>query len=282
MTTTFNRHHTFTGPAEHVTALAVLFPSGGPAIGPSLRILLADDEFASRKAAEALLFRAGHRVIAVTDGRKAVATLRRSDFDVVLMDVEMPILDGLAAARRIRELPTPKRDVPIIALAGPFASVDRDRYRAAGVNDWTRKPVRLNDLFQALERVLDPEDETAAEAALDPARLADLEAVLPRAAVIDLLEMFAVSARAALDQLRQFSAESDLAACGRAAHGLAGMAGNVGALETARLARVAMAACRSQDIAAMCRSVNRLDRAVTAAEQAVRGWIVGDDAGSSV
>ena len=85
-------------------------------IGQSLRVLLADDNAVNRKLAASILLRAGHNAILVTNGQEAVAAMTRERFDVVLMDVEMPVMGGFEATRLIRELEAGFTRTPIIAV----------------------------------------------------------------------------------------------------------------------------------------------------------------------
>jgi len=105
-----------------------------------LRILIADDNPVNCRLAMLLLEKAGHRIDMVEDGAAAVEAVRRGDYDLVLMDVQMPGLDGLAATRRIRELEVAKAGVPVVAITANAMAGDDDRCLAAGMNDYITKP----------------------------------------------------------------------------------------------------------------------------------------------
>jgi CheY-like chemotaxis protein len=105
-----------------------------------LRILIADDNPVNCRLAMLLLEKAGHRIDMVEDGAAAVEAVRRGDYDLVLMDVQMPGLDGLAATRRIRELEVAKAGVPVVAITANAMTGDDDRCLAAGMNDYITKP----------------------------------------------------------------------------------------------------------------------------------------------
>ncbi|EMG36167.1 PAS domain S-box [Desulfocurvibacter africanus PCS] len=127
----------------------------GPKIDRPLRILVAEDNAISRLVAEELLRNMGHQVLAVIDGRQAVEALSRERFDLVLMDVRMPGLDGLEATRIIRHAPPPGVDpkVPIVALTAQAMAGDRERLLEAGMNDYLPKPFDPVVLEAVLERV---------------------------------------------------------------------------------------------------------------------------------
>ena len=116
----------------------------------SLRVLLAEDNSVNQKVALLLLERLGHRVDVVGNGGEALAALRLRDYDVVLMDVQMPVMDGLEATRRIRaELPS-ERQPRIVAMTANAMVEDREVASAAGMDDYLAKPFRP----EALEAVL--------------------------------------------------------------------------------------------------------------------------------
>ena len=125
-----------------------------PQVRP-LRILLAEDNAVNQLYAKALLQGRGHDVFVVGDGRAALEELSKGPFDVVLMDVQMPVLDGIEAARRIREgeVPGVPMDLPIIALTAHALKGDRERFLACGMDDYLSKPIDLDELTKVLVRV---------------------------------------------------------------------------------------------------------------------------------
>jgi CheY-like chemotaxis protein len=130
--------------------------------GPKLRILLAEDNEINRRVALGILEKEGHQVVAVENGRKALEALRSQTFDVVLMDVQMPDMDGLEATRAIRqsELHTSVH-IPIIALTAHAMSGDRERCLEAGTDDYISKPINVRALLNLLEKHC-PQPATAA------------------------------------------------------------------------------------------------------------------------
>ena len=120
-----------------------------------LRVLLAEDSLVNQKLAVALLERQGHEVVVASNGREALAAWETQQFDLILMDVQMPELDGLeaTAAIRAREKQTGKH-VPIIAMTAHALKGDREMCLQAGMDDYLAKPVRAEELLQKMESVL--------------------------------------------------------------------------------------------------------------------------------
>jgi CheY-like chemotaxis protein len=114
------------------------------------RILLAEDLKLNQLLTQKLLARSGYLMDVVENGHQAVEAVRGKDYDVVLMDVNMPEVDGLEATRQIRALPAPKNTVPIIALTGSSMPDAEAFFRAAGMDDYISKPINFDILFTKL------------------------------------------------------------------------------------------------------------------------------------
>jgi two-component system sensor histidine kinase/response regulator len=124
-----------------------------PEINP-LRILLAEDSLPNQKVALAILESGGHAVVVSGNGREALRLLREGEFDVVLMDVQMPEMDGFEATARIRaDEEATGRHQPIIAMTAHALQGDREKCLAAGMDDYVTKPVRRGELYEVLSRV---------------------------------------------------------------------------------------------------------------------------------
>ncbi|TDQ84018.1 two-component system sensor histidine kinase BarA [Dongia mobilis] len=117
-----------------------------------LSLLVAEDNVINQKVICALLEAAGHTTALAADGNEAVAAVQHSRFDAVLMDVQMPKMDGIMATRQIRSLGGTYADLPIIALTANAMTGDRERYLAAGMNDYVSKPIEPEKLSLALRR----------------------------------------------------------------------------------------------------------------------------------
>jgi len=117
----------------------------------SLRILVAEDNRINQMLVRAMLQKAGHTVVIAGNGRIAVAEVEGGTFDVILMDMQMPEMDGEEATRAIRALPPPRNRLPILALTADAMVEHRERYLAAGVDDLVPKPIDWEILLAALE-----------------------------------------------------------------------------------------------------------------------------------
>jgi len=136
---------------------------GEVAMSP-LRILVADDNATNRQILKALLEPLGADVEVVDDGRAAVDALAGETFDLVLMDAQMPGMDGIAAAREIRALEARlgRPRTPILAVTANVMADQVEAYRAAGMDGWVAKPIGLEDLLTRIDAVLAPKPTTAA------------------------------------------------------------------------------------------------------------------------
>jgi signal transduction histidine kinase/CheY-like chemotaxis protein len=117
-----------------------------------LSILVAEDNPVNQKVLRTLLNGQGHEMTFVDDGLKAVDAARDGAFDLILMDVSMPVMDGPSATREIRKLPGPIGATPIIALTANAMAGDREAYLADGMNDYVSKPIDLDALLAAIAR----------------------------------------------------------------------------------------------------------------------------------
>jgi CheY-like chemotaxis protein/HPt (histidine-containing phosphotransfer) domain-containing protein len=215
-----------------------------------------------------LLESAGHRVDIAENGIQAVEAVRSKDYDAVLMDVQMPEMDGLDATRQIRAMPAPKCLVPIVMLTAHAMAGAREEYIAAGADEYLAKPVSSKTLLAMLEeigtrespravRMAQPDMETA------PAIDFDAERSLPPHILSELIELYLLDMEQKIPRLKSLLEEADLSSLGREAHNLVATAGNVGAMKVSGLARQIEHACREEDCA---RGAALLDELVAASE----------------
>ena len=139
------------GPAETASA-----KSGGgtaPVIsGPPQRILVAEDNATNRLVLSSYLKLAGHHATFVCNGAEAIARLQQQEFDMLILDIRMPVMDGATAAAMIRQLGGRHGDIPIIALTADAMGADRAAYLEAGMTDYLTKPVAAEALYAAIDR----------------------------------------------------------------------------------------------------------------------------------
>jgi two-component system, sensor histidine kinase and response regulator len=123
-------------------------------IDGAFKILLVEDNTVNRIIATKLLEKRGHAVIAVENGALAVDIIGREIFDVVLMDVQMPVMDGLTATEQIRSREQASGShIPIVAVTAHAMDQDRQRCLAAGMDAHIPKPIRSADLFETIQRL---------------------------------------------------------------------------------------------------------------------------------
>ncbi|GEM_PF-1111244 len=212
-----------------------------------LRILLAEDNVVNQKVAVGLLARDGHRVTVAADGLAAVEAAAQGGFDVVLMDMQMPCLDGLEATARIRALPAPIGSVPIIALTANALKGDDERCLAAGMNGYLAKPYDATALYAALSRFAATADGaprtpvSVTSPAIDVDTFGDLGLLLGPTVVTELLAVFEDSA---LQACQLIAEASDLTAIRMAAHDLKSMAATFGCTALRTLAEAIEMASR--------------------------------------
>jgi CheY-like chemotaxis protein len=131
----------------------------------NIRILIADDNATNRLVASTLCEMFGAEAHAVEDGEAAVEAAAAGGFDLILMDIKMPRLDGVAAARRIRTEGGPAADIPIIALTANADPWDAATYMAQGMDAVVEKPIKAERLYETMRRLLDAAAEKPTEAA---------------------------------------------------------------------------------------------------------------------
>lgn len=120
-----------------------------------LRVLVAEDNVVNQKLAVRLLEKRGHRVVLAETGRAALAALDTESFDLILMDIQMPEMDGIEATAAIREREkTTGNHIPIIAMTANAMKGDRERYLRAGMDDYVSKPLQIKEFFAVVEGLL--------------------------------------------------------------------------------------------------------------------------------
>jgi CheY-like chemotaxis protein len=203
-----------------------------------LHVLLVEDNKFNQQLANALLVRAGIEVGIADDGAEALQALQRERFDAVLMDMQMPKMDGLEATRRIRQNPA-FADLPVIAMTANVMAGDRENCLAAGMNDYLSKPLSHQMLYSTLARWTHRGDASGQrlEGDLEPGEASEvLDAANAMARMggrdiyLSMLAKFVPSQGAAVQSIRNALAADERETAERLAHTLKGVASSVGAL----------------------------------------------------
>jgi CheY-like chemotaxis protein len=233
-----------------------------------LRVLLAEDNAVNRKLAIALLEKRGHSVLAVENGREAVAAASRERFDLALMDLQMPFLGGLEATAQIRQHERETGEhLPIIALTAHAMPEDRERCLAGGMDEYLTKPVRRQELFDVMERILDPAiGPSAFETQPEPDEILDAHTLMSmvdgdRQLLDEMVRLFREDVPRQIERVTSALARNDLVAASRAAHALKGASGQMSARELATVAREVERAVQAGDIAAARMAADNLSHA---------------------
>jgi len=201
-----------------------------PAARP-LNVLVAEDNLTNQKLIDALLRQRGHRVTLAVNGRQALERAAAEDFDIILMDVQMPEMGGLEAtsAIRARERNTGRR-TPILALTASAMAGDRNRCLDAGMDAYVAKPLRVDELFAAIAALCAPRATAAGPVPDAPAPSVDAAALLAgfngdAKLVQDVAEVFLQDGPVMLARLRDAARNRDATALAATAHAIKGSAG---------------------------------------------------------
>jgi CheY-like chemotaxis protein len=232
------------------------------------RVLVVEDNVVNQRVAVRMLEKLGYRADAAASGRKAVDALAHIPYDLVLMDCQMPEMDGYAATAEIRlherAQGAASRRTPIIAMTANALEGDAEKCLAAGMDDYIPKPVTVQRLAAVLARWSPQTGPGAPEEAVDASTLALLRD-LQREGQPDLLaELIAIYLRDTpprLAALYEAVARADAEAVGREAHGLKGSNGQIGAVQVARLCAELEEQARAADLTGASETLRRLDAA---------------------
>jgi signal transduction histidine kinase/CheY-like chemotaxis protein/HPt (histidine-containing phosphotransfer) domain-containing protein len=243
-----------------------------------LRILLAEDNVVNQKLALRLLQQMGYRADVAANGLEAVEAVERQPYDLVLMDVQMPEMDGFEASREINRRWSGQRRPRIVAMTANAMQGDRELCLAAGMDDYVSKPVHVEELVAALERSTARAEDPAragsgpagsagqtragadgtAMPALNPAALQQLRATMGADFLDELLPTFVEDSQELVGTMRRALAAMDTDTFRRAAHSLKSNAASFGAMTLSNLARDLEALARSGSLDGAAPRVERL------------------------
>jgi CheY-like chemotaxis protein len=251
-----------------------------------LRVLLAEDNIINQQYAVAILHKAGHHVTVAENGREAVDAIRSANYDLVLMDIQMPELDGVEATRLIRALPPPKSGLPIIALTAHAMRGLVEEFLGAGMNDYVSKPFQPALLLEKLGRFGAPVQEVAPEGVdqsqsdlpvLDFEKLVLLEALLPAEEFNNFISLYLNSVENHICEMQANSESGNFAGVASQAHMLMGSTGNLGAVQTCAMARVVERTCATREKEKLEPLLKQLRQSITESSNAVRAWLYSRD-----
>jgi PAS domain S-box-containing protein len=231
------------------------------------RILLVEDNLVNQKVAVLMLERLGCRVDIANNGREALQAAGSNHYDLVLMDCQMPEMDGFEATRRIRQLPEQGRRLPIVALTANAFEEDRHQALAAGMDDFVTKPftaAKLEQIFvdwllprqsaatpKAESAIAAPAEQNTSgfqpDAAAVKAGLQTLAQAVGQEMIVEVIALFRQTEQASVQELQQQLASGDWENVGRSAHKLKGLCRQIGANDVGGLCEQLEKAGKSQD-----------------------------------
>jgi len=230
----------------------------------SLRILLAEDNAMNQKVALRLLERLGYSADVASNGLEALAALERKPYDVVLMDVQMPELDGLDATRRICERWPLESRPHIVAMTANALPEDREACFAAGMNDYVAKPIRVDELERALKhaRPVTRADDTSkwAGVRLDDAALRNLRDLGGEDFLAEVIDTFLADAPALIATLRSELERQNAEELRRAAHTLKSNGATLGAEPFTELCRAVEQEAKAERLDSIPQLVDRVEQ----------------------
>lgn len=220
------------------------------------RILLVEDSPVNQRLAVAMLERASYTIEVTDGGAKAVEAARTRDYDLVLMDVSMPGMNGFEATAAIRRLPGKRGRMPIVAMTAHGLAGDRERCLAAGMNDHVAKPVERAVLTAIVSHWIEkgeamPDDTNSPAPGtgemLDPNVIAQLQADVDGDALPGILDMFSIELEERLNGIIDSAAQGDMETLARESHSLKSMSATIGANQLNEHSKALEMAARTAD-----------------------------------
>lgn len=256
------------------------------------RILLVEDNPTNQEVALGILETLGLKADVAGNGKVALEALSSKNYDLVLMDMQMPVMDGLEATREIRrpQSSTLNHQIPIIAMTANAMTGDRDRCLEAGMNDFVPKPIDIANLTQAMRRCLTTNRATPRDVAPKPfiaapintsAKPFDPAGLLARVQghkkiALRIAGVFVKDAPERLEELRRQLAESDAKSIQITAHTIKGMAANLSGELVRSIAAEMEQSAKAGDILLVEKRILELEAAMKTLDQEIRKWMEND------
>jgi two-component system, sensor histidine kinase and response regulator len=251
----------------HVVTAASLVQDMPPA--RALHILVAEDHAVNQKLVTRLLEKRGHTVFLATNGKEALAASKTTPFDLILMDVQMPEMDGLEATRELRrrELITGKH-CPIVAMTALAMKGDRERCLEAGMDDYLSKPIRPKELDAVLDSYVSMKSAAPAPTATNIASAVNIEELMERLGddrelLAELTEIFREDYPKQMQLAYDALADNDAAAVRRIGHALKGALANLGATNASKLALSVECMGKSGDLSTLEPALSELQHSMS-------------------
>lgn len=252
--------------------------------GRSLRVLLVEDGLVNQRVAVGFLERAGHQVVVAENGEVAVRCWEDQPFDIILMDVQMPVMDGLAATTEIREREESSgRRTPIIAMTAAAMKGDKERCLAVGMDDYVSKPIAPKSLFATMAKHTgeptadEPEAETIAEFKNDRIDIVDFDKALTQVpggveVLRDLARIFLMECPKLLKDVRQGLADENVELTQRSAHTLKGAARILAAQQLTEISSEFEILAKEKQLDAIRSRIGEIEFAVQQACEIIKAW----------
>jgi signal transduction histidine kinase/CheY-like chemotaxis protein/HPt (histidine-containing phosphotransfer) domain-containing protein len=255
------------------------------------RVLLAEDNAINQMVAVAMLKQQGYLVEVVGNGKEALSALEKQDFDLVLMDVQMPLMDGFEATAALREREKQcGGHLPVVALTAHAMKGDHERCLAAGMDGYISKPIQAEQLLRSISELLpatamtstrDAGSEPVTPSRIDPppngATVLDREAVRQRLGgskqlLRKVTDLFITECPRLLTDVKKASEERDPAALARSAHTIKGALANLGAITASRAALVAETMGREGNLSAVTDAILTLEQETGRFQEVLLEW----------
>jgi len=255
---------------------------------PRLKVLLADDNALNRELATTLLTEQGHKTMAVENGVQALEAVKKESFDIILMDIQMPIMDGITATRAIRDPNSGALDpaIPIVALTAHALKGDRERFLEAGMSDYIPKPIKMSDFYKTIANAL------AGKASVEGAPLSEEPKAASRGEPFDRLtaldmmggredllarmdEIFLRDVPGELKELTGFVSSQDWENAKRLAHSIKGSSRTVGAQRAGAISEQLEFVCKQKDAPSAQKKFITLESEVISALEYIKNTLHG-------
>jgi signal transduction histidine kinase/CheY-like chemotaxis protein/HPt (histidine-containing phosphotransfer) domain-containing protein len=283
---TINLAHA-TSQESGTTALQASSANTASRLRPGIRLLVADDNPINQEYVRVLLEKVGCHVDTVGDGQKAFEAARDNDYDIILMDMQMPVVDGVAATQMIRALGGAKAHIPIIALTADAMTGAEQQYLSAGMTAYLSKPISSKNLIDkvavytrkiaannnAETKTVSLPQPLLQPATLDPSYLSDLMVLMDKDRLRTFIGSYLRQSSDWLTSMPGLLKAENYQALGFISHALAGSSGCLGAMEVSANAHNIEVACKKETIDALPQLIHDLEQVSARTTSLLNDWI---------